>query len=94
MENPGRSSMGCHYRQKMLVENLIPRPLDVWKNHVLEPFKVENKLAAYVAGLSRKDWRSLRKTIRSECSVVRDQEKPRLGSYFHGHFLFLFKRPL
>ena len=78
----------------MLVENSSARPLDVLKNHVLEPFIVENKLAAYVAGLSRKDWRSLRKTIRSECSVVRDQEKPRLGSYFHGHFLFLFEIPL
>ena len=78
----------------MLVENSSPRPLDVWKNHVLEPFEVENKLAAYVAGLSRKDRRSLRKTIRSEGSAVRDQEKPRLGSYFHGHFLFLFKIPL
>ena len=53
----------------------------------LEPFKVENKLA-------RKDRRSLRKTIRSECSAVRDQEKPRLRSHFHGHFLFSFKIPL
>ena len=61
----------------MLVENLSPRPLDVWKNHVLEPFEVENKLKGYVAGLSRKERRSLRKTIRSECSAVRDQEKPR-----------------
>ena len=39
----------------MLVENSSPRPLDVWKNHVLELFEVENKLEAYVAGLSRKD---------------------------------------
>ena len=44
---------------------------------VLEPFEVENKLEACVAGLSRKDWRSLRNTIRSECSAVRDQGKPR-----------------
>ena len=61
----------------MLVENSSPRPLDVWKKHVLEPFEVENNLEAYVAGLSKKDQRSLRKTIRSECSAVRDQEKPR-----------------
>ena len=43
----------------------------------VEPFEVENKLKSYVAGLSRKERRSLRKTIRSECSAVRDQEKPR-----------------
>ena len=59
------------------MENSSPRPLDVWKNHVLELFEVENKLEAYVVGLSRKDQRSLRKTTRSECSAVANKEKPR-----------------
>ena len=59
------------------MENSSPRPLDAWKNHILELFEVENKLEAYVVGSSRKDQRSLRKTIRSECSAVHNKEKPR-----------------